>query len=362
MRSAWALLAFPLLLTGPVGAAELVDYVRDVKPILAKNCTACHGPDKQRSGLRLDTAAAALKGGNSGPAIVAGDSGASRLVKAVTWIDKVPAMPPKGPRLSEAEVARLRAWIDQGAPAPAGETPLTSASKNKHWAFQVPVRPAEPFVRNTAWVRNSIDRFILARLEQEGIKPSPEADRATLIRRLSLDLLGLPPSSHEVEDFVNDASPDAYERLVDRLLASPLYGECWGRHWLDLARYADSNGYSIDAPRSIWPYRDWVINALNRDMPFDEFTIEQLAGDLLPGATLEQKVATGFHRNTQINEEGGIDHEQFRVESVVDRVNTTGTVFLGLTVGCCQCHDHKFDPIAQREYYQLFAFLNSMDE
>ena len=223
---------------------------------------------------------------------------------------------------------------------------------------------ALPAVKNAAWVRNDLDRFILARLEKEGVAPSPEADRVTLIRRLSLDLLGLPPSPEEVDAFLNDTiNPDAwYDHLVDRLLASPHYGERWGRHWLDNARYADSNGYSIDAPRTIWPYRDWVIDAVNRDMPFDQFTIEQLAGDLLPGATLQQRVATGFHRNTQINQEGGIDVEQFRVESIVDRVNTTGSVWLGLTVGCCQCHDHKFDPIAQREYYELFAFFNSVDE
>ena len=212
------------------------------------------------------------------------------------------------------------------------------------------------------WVRNAIDRFILAALERDGIAPSPEADRATLIRRASLDLIGLPATPAEVESFLSDGRPDAYERLVDRLLASPHYGERWARPWLDLARYADSNGYSIDAPRSIWPYRDWVIDALNRDLPFDAFATEQLAGDLLPGATLAQRVATGFHRNTPINQEGGIDREQFRVESILDRTNTTGTVFLGLTIGCCQCHDHKYDPVTQEEYYKLFAFFNNCDE
>ena len=211
-------------------------------------------------------------------------------------------------------------------------------------------------------IANPIDAFILARLEKEKIQPSPEADRVTLIRRLSLDLLGLPPTPAEVDEFLNDPRPDTYERLVERLLASPHYGERWGRHWLDVARYADSNGYSIDAPRSIWRYRDWVIDALNRDLPFDQFVIEQLAGDMLPDATLEQKIATGFHRNTQINQEGGIDKEQFRIESIIDRVNTTGTAFLGLTIGCCQCHDHKFDPLTQKEYYGLFAFLNNADE
>jgi mono/diheme cytochrome c family protein len=346
-------------------AVEPVDYVRDVKPLLAKHCIACHGPDKQRSGLRLDTAASALKGGNSGPAIVPGKSGDSRLLIAVSGgTDDVTAMPPKDkPPLSKEEIAVLRAWVDAGAAAPANEAAAKlSSPAGQHWSFRPIARPAEPGVKNATWVRNPVDRFVLARLEKEKLAPSPEADRATLLRRVSLDLTGLPPSPQEVIDFLKDERPDAYERVVDRLLASPHYGERWGRHWLDLARYADSNGYSIDAPRSIWTYRDWVINALNKDMPFDQFTVEQLAGDLLPNATNEQLIATGFHRNTQINQEGGIDLEQFRVESIVDRVNTTGSAFLGLTIGCCQCHDHKFDPLSQREYYQLFAFFNSVDE
>src|SRR5207248_1498670 len=211
-------------------------------------------------------------------------------------------------------------------------------------------------------ISNAIDAFILARLQRDGIAPSPEADRPTLIRRLSLDLIGLPPTPADVAAFVNDQAPDAYDRLVERLLASPAYGERWGRHWLDLARYADSNGYSIDAPREIWKYRDYVIGALNADMPFDRFVTEQIAGDLLPNATLEQRTATGFHRNTPINQEGGIDPEQFRVEAVADRVSTTGQVFLGLTLGCCRCHDHKYDPLTQREFPQLFAFFNNLDE
>jgi mono/diheme cytochrome c family protein len=344
-----------------------VDYTRDVKPILARNCVKCHGPDKQRGGLRLDTAAAVRKGGDTGSAVTPGHGDKSRLVLAITGAEGVKPMPPKGPPLDAAQAAVLRAWIDAGAGAPTGEVAAVSAA-SKHWSFQPIARPALPTVKDKAWVRNPIDRFILARLEKEGGTPSPEADRATLIRRLSLDLLGLPPSPREVDEFVADRRPDAYEELVDRLLASPHYGERWGRHWLDLARYADSNGYSIDAPRSMWPYRDWVIGAFNRDLPFDQFVVEQLAGDLLPpgadapGSPNERLVATGFHRNTQINQEGGIDEEQFRVEAIVDRVNTTGSVFLGLTVGCCQCHDHKFDPISQREYYQLFAFFNSVDE
>jgi hypothetical protein len=344
-----------------LSAAEPVDYVRDIKPLLAAHCLECHGPHKQRSGLRLDTAAAALVGGNSGPAIVPGKSLESRLLKAVRGADDVKPMPPKEPRLSERQIALLKAWIDQGAKAPAHEV-AAATGPSTHWAFQAPVRAPLPAVKDSAWVRNPVDYFILARLEKEGLAPSPEADRFTLIRRLSLDLLGLPPSIREVDEFLADTHPEAYERLVDRLLQSPHYGERWGRHWLDMARYADSNGYSIDAPRSIWKYRDWVLDAFNQDMPFDQFTIEQLAGDLLPQATVAQKVATGFHRNTSINQEGGINLEQFRIESIVDRVNTTGSVFLGLTLGCAQCHDHKFDPLSQREYYQFFAFLNNADE
>jgi mono/diheme cytochrome c family protein len=338
---------------------EPVDYVRSIKPLFTRSCIGCHGPEKQRGGLRVDSSAALRQGGDSGPALVPGQAKASRLIQALTGIDGVAQMPPKGPRLSVDEVALLRAWIDQGAAAPAIEQ---AAEKTVHWSFR-PIAPqALPAVADIHWVRTGIDRFVLARLEREGIRPAPEADRTTLLRRLSMDLTGLPPTPEEIDAFLNDRRPDAYARQVERLLASPHYGERWARHWLDLARYADSNGYSIDSPRSIWPYRDWVIGALNRDMPFDQFTIKQLAGDLLPGATLEDKIATGFHRNTQINEEGGVDKEQFRVESVVDRVNTTGSVWLGLTVGCCQCHNHKFDPLSQREYYQLFAFFNNQDE
>jgi hypothetical protein len=347
-----------------LAAARDTDFAQDVKPVLMKHCAACHGPDKQRGSLRLDSARGALAGGSAGPAVVAGKSASSLLVKAVLGIDDVKAMPPKGPRLSPAEVGILRKWIDEGAKVPAGEA--LARTKSKHWSFQKVVRPPLPIVKGRgptgAWPRNAIDRFVLARLEKEGIAPSPEADRVTLLRRLHLDLTGIPPTPAQVDAFLADRRPGAYERVVDRLLASPHYGERWGRHWLDQARYADSNGYSIDAPRSIWKYRDWVIAALNADMPFDRFTVEQLAGDLLDKPTPEQRIATGFHRNTQINEEGGIDLEQFRVEAIVDRTNTTGSVFLGLTVGCCQCHDHKFDPLSQREYYQLYAFFNSVDD
>jgi len=347
-----------LWFVGPA-RAEPVDYVREVKPLLARHCYECHNGQVQKGRLRADTAAFLLKGGRGGPAVVPGKAGQSTLIEAVRGSDDVTRMPYKRTPLTAAEIRLLSAWIDQGAKAPANEK---AADVVRHWAFQAPARPAPPAVADSSWVRNPIDRFILARLEREGIAPAPEADRATLIRRLSLDLLGLPPETAEVVAFRADTRPGAYERLVERLLASPHYGERWGRHWLDLARYADSNGFTIDTPREIWQYRDWVIDALNRDLPFDQFVIEQFAGDLLPGATTAQKIATGFHRNTLVNEEGGIDKEQFRVEAVADRVNTTGVAFLGLTLGCARCHNHKYDPISTREYYQLFAFLNNQSE
>ncbi|MEO8426585.1 MAG: DUF1549 and DUF1553 domain-containing protein [Verrucomicrobiota bacterium] len=256
----------------------------------------------------------------------------------------------------------ILALVGLVAPGLAVETVDSQHPKNsQHWAFVAPERPGLPDVRPRQWVRNPIDAFILAHLEKENIDPSPEADRAALIRRVSLDLTGLPPSISDVDAFLNDGRSDAYEGLVDRLLASPHYGERWGRWWLDAARYADSNGYSIDSIRSVWPYRDWVVRALNADLPFDEFTLWQLAGDLVPGAGLEQVIATGFHRNTQVNHEGGIDTEQFRIESAVDRVNTTATVWLGVTLGCAQCHNHKYDPFTQREYYRFFAFFNQQE-
>jgi cytochrome c553 len=358
-RSLQWLLVLPVCLPLPARAAA-PDYAREIKPLLAAQCVKCHGQTTQKGGLRLDTAAAARKGGGRGPAIVAGRSAESLLVAAIEGAhDVLPRMPYKRTPLDSAEIARIKAWIDAGAASPADEPP----SSDTHWSFVAPQRPTPPAIRiPNSEFRNAIDQFILAKLAEQQIQPSPEADRATLIRRVSLDLTGLPPTIAEVDAFVNDRSPDAYEKVVERLLASPHYGERWGRWWLDVARYADSNGYSIDAPRQIWKYRDWVIAAFNRDLPFDQFTIEQLAGDLLPGATVEQKIATGFHRNTQINQEGGIDKEQFRIESVFDRVATTGTAWLGLTIACAQCHDHKFDPVTQKEYYRLFAFLNNQDE
>ena len=361
--------------------AAPVDYAREIQPLLAQHCYQCHGAMQPKHGLRLDTAASALKGGQSGPAFTPGKASASLLVQVISGTHKdITRMPYKKPPLSDAQIALVRRWIDEGAKAPANEVP----GSKMHWAFVAPQRPEVPRVISKEVISNPpgkaakfaplntqslianyshpIDAFIHARLAKEQLTPSPEADRVTLIRRLSLDLLGLPPKPEEVDAFVNDQSPDAYEKLVERLLASPHYGERWGRWWLDVARYSDSNGYSIDAPRSIWRYRDWVIAALNRDLPFDQFTIEQLAGDLLPNATMEQKIATGFHRNTQINQEGGIDKEQFRIESVVDRVATTSYAWLGLTLACSQCHDHKFDPFTQKEYFGLFAMLNNQDE
>jgi mono/diheme cytochrome c family protein len=340
-----------------------VDYQRHIKPLLHEHCIDCHGPDAQQSGLRLDAYPLILQGGDRGPGLLPGKPQQSVLLHALRGTGGVQRMPEGLPALKAEQIALVERWIAQGARGPADEPfPPAARSGADHWAFQPVVRPKVPEVAQRDWVRNPIDCFILARLEAAGLQPAAEASRATLIRRLSLDLLGLPPSTDEVEAFVGDPRPDAYERLVDRLLASPHFGERWGRHWLDAARYADSNGYTIDGPRLIWKYRDWVIEALNRDLPFDQFTIEQLAGDMLPGATLQQIVATGFHRNTLINQEGGTDQEQFRVEAVVDRIDTTGMVFLGLTLGCARCHEHKYDPVSQREFYQLFALFNGADE
>jgi hypothetical protein len=340
-----------------------VDYVESIRPLLDERCVECHGPDEQEGGLRLDSFAGIRTGGNLGASIVPGKSDESLLWRAISGDEGVESMPPDDDSLEADEIELIRHWIDQGAIAPADEIAAdANQAASDHWAFQLILRPPLPEVSDIAWPQGAIDRFILARLEHDGIAPSPPADRITSMRRVYLDLVGLPPSPVEVEAYLSDTRADAYERLVDRLLASPHYGERWGRHWLDAARYADSNGFTIDGPRSIWKYRDWVIAALDADMPFDEFVIEQLAGDMLDGATRDQIVASGFHRNTLINEEGGTDDEQFRVASIVDRVNTTGTVFLGLTIGCAECHAHKFDPISQREYYELFAFFNNADE
>ncbi len=345
----------------PPAAGKTIDFARDVKPLLARSCLGCHDAQKHRGGLRLDSRQAALQGGDGGPVLKPGDPNGSRLLRLVAGLVKDEIMPPVGkPALSAAEVGLLRAWIEQGIKWEGSDSTVTQQTRSSHWAFQPIKRPAPPAVSPGGWVRNDVDRFVLARLEREKVAPAGEADRVTLIRRLSLDILGLPPSPQEVDDFLADTRPTAYERLVDRLLASPHYGERWGRHWLDVAHYADSDGYEKDTGRPFaWRYRHWLIDALNRDLPYDQFLVEQLAGDLLPGATTEQKAATGFHRNTLTNREGGVDQEQFRVEQVIDRVNTTTRVFLGLTLGCAQCHDHKYDPFSQREYYQMLAFFNS---
>jgi hypothetical protein len=322
-----------------------ISFNRDVRPILSENCFACHGfdPKHRQADLRLDTFAGATEDHDGIRGIVPGDLTQSAAWQRIISTDPDEVMPPPKshkPPLSPTQRSILKTWIEQGA------------KYERHWSFEPP-KPSPG---------SSIDSFIQDRLAQENLSPSPAASPATLIRRVSLDLTGLPPTPEEVAAFLADPSDQAYSKLVDRLLQSPHYGERWGRWWLDQARYADSNGYSIDAPRQIWKFRDWVIDALNADMPFDQFTIEQLAGDLLPNASESQKIATGFHRNTQINQEGGIDKEQFRIDSVFDRVATTGTVWLGLSIGCAQCHDHKFDPIEQKEYYQLFAFFNNQDE
>ena len=343
------LLTLTLLLTAaPARAQADVDFQRDIRPLLSNHCFKCHGPAAQEGGLRLDLRERATKR----QVIVAGRPEASKLLQRVLSTDDDERMPPAeaGERLKPAQLELLKKWIAQGA------------EYSPHWAFVKPRQAPRPAVKDASWPRNAIDHFILARLEKEGLRPSPEASRATLIRRLALDLTGLLPSPEEIERFLSDPAADAYEQLVERILASQHYGERQARHWLDLARYADSNGYTIDGKRTIWPWRDWVIGAFNRDLPFDRFTIEQLAGDLLPGAGTGEFVATGFHRNTSFNEEGGTNPEQFRVERTVDRTNTTGAVWLGLTVGCAQCHNHKYDPLTQKEYYQIYAFFNSTDE
>jgi mono/diheme cytochrome c family protein len=347
--------------------ARPIDFERDVRPLLSQHCGACHSQEKQESGLRLDHREAAMLGGDSGKAILPGDGYNSRLIAYVSGREPDHLMPPEGPPLSPAQVRILQQWIDEGAnwPVESKSTPAT----NSHWAYQ-PIRELIPpaavelsAAHSPSAVRNEIDQFIVAKLGELGLTPAPEADRATLIRRLSLDLRGLLPSLEEIDAFVRDSNPTAYEDLVDRLLNSPHFGERWGRHWLDMARYADSDGYEKDNPRpDAYRYRDWVIDAINADMPFDQFTIEQLAGDLLPNASDMQRLATAFHRQTLTNTEGGTDQEQFRVEACFDRTETTGAIWLGLTVGCARCHSHKYEAISQREYYQLFSFFNNADE
>ncbi|MBY0374159.1 MAG: DUF1553 domain-containing protein [Bryobacteraceae bacterium] len=326
-----------------------LDFNRDVRPILSDRCFACHGPDEtsRKAGLRLDTRAGLLE--RKG-VVVGGQADASRLIKRVMAKAPPTRMPPTGEALTDRQIQTLKQWINEGA------------VWEDHWSYVPPKKAAEPVIKNPAWAKTAIDKFVLARLEREGLKPSPEADRATLLRRLSLDLTGLPPSPEEVRAFVADRSPDAYEKQVDRLLASPRYGERMAMQWLDLARYADTHGFHIDSHRDMWRWRDWVIRAFNENKPYDRFTVEQIAGDLLPGATKDQMLATGFSRNHMINFEGGAIPEEYQAEYIVDRVDTTATVFLGMTMGCARCHDHKYDPIRQKEFYQFGAFFNTIPE
>jgi len=339
----------------PAPAERPIDFVKDVQPILSTSCYNCHGPKRAEAGLRFDRRSEALKGSENGPVIVPGKSAESLMVHAVSWLKDDLKMPKKGERLSAEQVGLIRAWIDQGANWP---DVASGEKKVEHWAFKAPERPPVPPVKNKDWIRNPIDNFILARLEKEKLSPSPEADKTALLRRLSLDLIGLPPTITEI----NALSTESYDEQVERLLNSPHYGERWGRHWLDAARYADSDGFEKDKPRYIWFYRDYVISAFNRDLPYNQFIIEQLAGDLLPNPTQDQIVATGFLRNSMINEEGGVDPEQFRMDAMFDRMDAVGKGMLGLTIQCAQCHNHKYDPLTQEEYYRLFAFLNNDHE
>jgi mono/diheme cytochrome c family protein len=347
---AWALL--------PCHAGEAnppnIAFNRDIRPILSENCFQCHGPDanQRKAKLRLDTGEGAFQDRGGRRVLTPGKPDGSELYRRITTVDPAEHMPPakSGKQLSPREINLLRRWVEQGA------------KWEKHWAYLPPRRSPPPSISSPGQTRNAIDAFILERLEREGLTLLPEADKTTLIRRVSLDLTGLPPTPSEVDAFLADESPNAYERVVDRLFASPRYGERMARPWLDAARYADTNGYQTDGERFMWRWRDWVIDAFNRNMPFDQFTIEQLAGDMLPGATLPQRIATGFNRNHRGNGEGGIVPEEYAIEYVVDRVDTTATVWLGSTFGCARCHDHKFDPITQKEFYQLFAYFNNVPE
>jgi len=334
----------------PVG----LDFNREVRPILSDKCFQCHGPDEKtrQARLRLDTRDGAMaKAG----VIVPGDAAKSRLIQRITTKDPQMVMPPpsSGHQLTEKEVATLTRWVTAGA------------QWNEHWAYVSPGKVDPPVSANAAarqWIRNSIDAFIWQRLEKEGIKPSPEASRETLLRRASLDLTGLPPTPEELAAFLSDQSPEAWEKVVDRLLASPAYGEKMALHWLDLARYADTHGFHIDSHRVMWPWRDWLIRSFNQNKPFDQFTIEQLAGDLLPNATNDQKIASGFNRNHMINFEGGAIPDEYLNEYIVDRVEATSTTWLGMTMGCARCHTHKYDPISHKEFYQFYAFFNQVPE
>ncbi|MCW5767681.1 MAG: DUF1549 domain-containing protein, partial [Phycisphaeraceae bacterium] len=324
-------------------------FSRDVRPILSNNCFKCHGPDEQtrQAGLRLDTRDGVLE------AIRVGNPDASLLIRRIETPDESERMPPREVSthgLTDPQIAVLRRWISEGV------------SWSEHWSFVPPVRSDPHPPSNPAWPRRPLDHWVLASLTDAGLEPSPEADRHTLIRRVSLDLIGLPPTPEETVAFVNDASPDAFERVVDRLLASPRFGEKWARWWLDLARYADTKGYEKDDRRTMWPYRDWVIRALNNNIPFDRFSLLQLAGDLLPSPTTDDLIATAFHRNTMTNDEGGTDDEEYRTAAVIDRVNTTMEIWQGLTMACAQCHTHKYDPITHTDYFAFAAIFNNTED
>jgi mono/diheme cytochrome c family protein len=358
-RASGVLLIAALTSAGTLIAADNkrsseIEFNRDIRPIFSDKCFTCHGPDQanRKTKLRFDTEAGAKQDLGGRFAILPGDPDRSELIRRITSDKKALRMPPvsSGRTLSAEEIETLRRWVAQGA------------GWQKHWSLIPPKRSDPPAVADSSTVRNIIDNFVLARLEREGLSPSPEADKPRLIRRVTLDLTGLPPTIAEIDAFLNDTSPDAYERVVDRLLRSPRYGERMAARWLDAARYADTNGYQTDAERYMWRWRDWVIDAFNANMPFDRFTIEQIAGDLLPNATLSQRIATGFNRNHRGNGEGGIIPEEYAIEYVVDRVETTSTVWLGMTMGCARCHDHKYDPIKQKEFYQFFAYFNNIPE
>jgi hypothetical protein len=353
-RYSQAIIIWVLLLAATAIGADEVQFNRDIRPILSDNCFACHGPDaKHREAeLRLDARDSAVASREPNAAIVPGNAAASGLIERITATDPDLKMPPEesGRKLTPAQIDLLKRWIEQGA------------KYEQHWSLIGPRRPETPATKDRSWPRNDIDRFVLARLETEGLRPSPEAAKETWLRRVTLDLTGLPPSIKELDQFLADTAPAAYERVVDRLLASERFGERMAMQWLDLARYADTNGYNNDEERTQWLWRDWVIDAFNRNMPYDQFLIEQLAGDLLPNPTLSQRIATAFNRNHVFTTEGGIIEEEYRVEYVADRVHTTATVFLGLSMQCARCHDHKFDPLSQRDYYRFFAFFNNINE
>ncbi len=351
--SGWCGLTFGALsILVRAGENEPVRFSQDILPILSENCFTCHGPDAKarKADLRLDLKDTALRRNDA--VIMPGKSGESELIERVASNDVDERMPPpkSGKTLTAHQIELLKKWIDQGA------------HWSQHWAFEPVRRPAAPRVRDPGWIQTPIDAFVLARLEREGLAPAPPAERTTLIRRLTLDLIGLPPTPAEVDSFLADSTPVSYEALVDRLLSSPHHGERMAMDWLDAARYADTNGFQNDFARTMWPWRDWTIHAFNRNQPFDQFVIEQIAGDLLPGASLDQRIATGFNRNNRTVTEAGSIDEEYRVENGVDRVETTSTVFLGLTLGCARCHDHKFDPVSQAEFYQFFGFFNSVNE